>query len=129
MAHIHASILHGSKCSKNASLRFKNACNYKLWNYYSITQFKKLAIFIWYPQKAYNLSIMNMEFIEWPIFMPQFYMAPSAGRTPAWDSETVRQYVIITLQILIRLRTPTNSQFSCTETAEINMNKESIESL
>jgi hypothetical protein len=31
VAHIHASILHGSKCSKKASLRFKNACNYKLW--------------------------------------------------------------------------------------------------
>jgi hypothetical protein len=22
---------------------------------------------------------MNMEFIEWPIFMPQFYTAPNAG--------------------------------------------------
>jgi hypothetical protein len=30
-------------------------------------------------KSAYSLQIMNMEFIDWPKFMPQFYTAPNAS--------------------------------------------------
>jgi hypothetical protein len=37
---------------------------------------------------------MNMEFMEWPIFMPQFYTAPNANKNASLRLKNEYNYVI-----------------------------------
>jgi hypothetical protein len=64
---------------------------------------------------------MNMEFIEWPIFMPQFYTAPNATKNASLRLKNEYNYVIANSYSIAALtfRTWKDSRFSCTETADV----------
>jgi hypothetical protein len=60
---------------------------------------------------------MNMEFIEWPIFMPQFYTAPNASKNASLRFKNEYNYDIANSFSIAH--SGKNSRFSCTETADI----------
>ena len=68
---------------------------------------------------------MNMEFIEWPKFMPQFYRAPNANLR----FKNEYNYDIGHCKFFFHCALGKNSRFSCTETADIKLNVVFIESL
>jgi hypothetical protein len=64
---------------------------------------------------------MNMEFIEWPIFMPQFYTAPNTSKNASLRFKNEYNYNIAnSFSIGIGIaHSGKNSRFSCAETADI----------
>jgi hypothetical protein len=60
-----------------------------------------------------------MEFIDWPIFMPQFYTAPNASKNASLRFKNEYNYDIANSFSIGIAPSGKNSRFSCAETADI----------